>query len=121
MALMDGDPGRSEHRQRLLVRLDEIDAQLQRSKDVTTAVVPDAAIGRLTRVDAVQAGYVSDELRRRIAAERIRVERALQRIEDGTYGLCQACKGPIPDARLIARPDAALCVDCAEVAERRRR
>ncbi len=118
---MTSDETREAHRQRLLARLEEIDLQLQRSKDSTPAVAPDAAIGRLTRVDAVQAGYVSDELRRRVTAERLRIERALQRIEDGSYGICQACEGPIPEARLLARPDAALCVDCAEVAERRRR
>lgn len=118
---MTTEEARQEHQQRLLARLAEIDLQLERSKDVTPAVAPDAAIGRLTRVDAVQAGYVSDELRRRIAAERLRIERALRRIEDGTYGICQACEGPIPEARLVARPDAALCVECAEVAERKRR
>jgi DnaK suppressor protein len=118
---MTNEDALNAHRQRLLSRLGEIDLQLQRSKDVTPAVAPDAAIGRLTRVDAVQAGYVSDELRRRIAAERLRIERALQRLDDATYGLCQACEGPIPDARLAARPDATLCVDCAEIAERRRR
>jgi RNA polymerase-binding protein DksA len=38
---------------------------------------------------------------------------ALQRYEDGTYGQCERCSRPIPVARLVARPTALTCVDCA--------
>ncbi len=40
------------------------------------------------------------------------IDRALQRIEMGTYGLCEQCGRPIPDARLEALPQATLCVAC---------
>lgn len=40
------------------------------------------------------------------------VDRALQRIEDGTYGTCVQCGNEIPPARLEARPESVLCVDC---------
>jgi RNA polymerase-binding transcription factor DksA len=45
------------------------------------------------------------------------VKRALARIEDGTYGECVRCGGDIAPARLEARPEAALCIDCARTAE----
>jgi RNA polymerase-binding transcription factor DksA len=45
------------------------------------------------------------------------VKRALARIEDGTYGECVRCGRDIAPARLEARPDAALCIDCARTAE----
>jgi RNA polymerase-binding protein DksA len=38
------------------------------------------------------------------------VDRAVQRIEKGTYGICPVCKEPIPDERLEARPEAEFCV-----------
>ena len=41
---------------------------------------------------------------------------ALGKIADGTYGTCELCAGPIPRARLEARPAAAHCVPCATVA-----
>jgi DnaK suppressor protein len=41
------------------------------------------------------------------------VERALVKIEDGTYGICDRCGRLIPEARLDARPWSVLCVDCA--------
>jgi DnaK suppressor protein len=40
------------------------------------------------------------------------VENALQRLEDGTYGLCQQCKEAIPPKRLEALPWAERCVHC---------
>ena len=41
------------------------------------------------------------------------VDRALLRIEAGTYGFCVQCGEPIPDERLAARPSADRCVSCA--------
>lgn len=40
------------------------------------------------------------------------VEHALQKYEDGTYGLCDACGKPIEQARLEAMPQASLCMSC---------
>jgi DnaK suppressor protein len=40
------------------------------------------------------------------------IDRALEKIQNGTYGLCEQCGEPIPEARLQALPQAALCVAC---------
>ena len=40
-------------------------------------------------------------------------EDALTKIDDGTYGRCESCKGEIGDARLEAMPAARLCMACA--------
>jgi len=41
------------------------------------------------------------------------IRRALDRIADGTYGECVSCGADISAGRLEARPEAALCIDCA--------
>jgi DnaK suppressor protein len=46
-------------------------------------------------------------------------ERALARIEHGTYGTCESCGEPIGKARLQAFPRATLCVTCKQREERR--
>ncbi|MFD8148551.1 TraR/DksA family transcriptional regulator [Streptomyces sp. NPDC059708] len=46
-------------------------------------------------------------------------ERALERLEAGTYGLCENCGKPIGKARMQAFPRATLCVDCKQRQERR--
>jgi DnaK suppressor protein len=46
------------------------------------------------------------------------VERALARIDDGTYGTCERCGKPIGEDRLRARPSATLCIDDQRLADR---
>ncbi len=46
------------------------------------------------------------------------IEAALVRIEEGTYGVCEACEGKIPKMRLNALPFTAHCVKCADKIQR---
>ena len=58
-----------------------------------------------------------------IAANRFdlmtQMERAVERIDSGTYGFCERCGKPIPKARLKAFPAATLDVACKQLEERR--
>lgn len=47
------------------------------------------------------------------------MERAMRRIDEGTYGVCESCGKQIPKARLQAFPQATLCVECKSREERR--
>ncbi|MFC7503302.1 TraR/DksA family transcriptional regulator [Nocardioides sp. GCM10030258] len=47
------------------------------------------------------------------------IDRALARIEDGTYGVCESCGNPIGKMRLMAFPRATLCMTCKQREERR--
>lgn len=49
-----------------------------------------------------------------------RIDRALAKLDEGSYGICDSCKGPIADDRLRAVPSAALCIDCKRREERER-
>jgi DnaK suppressor protein len=53
-----------------------------------------------------------------IGAELADVERALKRVDEGTYGVCEACGREIDPERLEARPEARFCVDDQALAER---
>lgn len=58
------------------------------------------------------------EFEKRLALEKqlyeqmTEIEHALQKIEDGTYGLCDGCGQPIAANRLEALPQASLCIEC---------
>jgi DnaK suppressor protein len=49
----------------------------------------------------------------------LQTERALDRIDAGTYGVCESCGKAIGKARLLAFPRATLCVECKQREERR--
>ena len=61
------------------------------------------AIERIERVGQADA----------LAATLADVERALEKLDEGTYGLCDGCGALIPEERLKARPWMSLCVTCA--------
>jgi DnaK suppressor protein len=42
-----------------------------------------------------------------------KLKRALAKLEEGTYGRCDRCGGPIAPGRLEVAPESALCIDCA--------
>lgn len=46
------------------------------------------------------------------------IDRALKKIDDGTYGTCERCGKPIGEERLRARPWATLCIDDQRLADR---
>jgi len=46
-----------------------------------------------------------------------KIEGALRKLEDGTFGICEECEMPISEKRLIARPIARLCIKCKEKQE----
>lgn len=58
-----------------------------------------------------EAEALAAQLREALAA----VERALAKIDDGTYGICERCGKPISAARLEAKPASRYCIDCASV------
>lgn len=68
-------------------------------------------------LDAAQE-EISSQLAEVESRELVRTEFALQRMDDGLYGICEGCEGKIPMARLNALPFATYCIACQHEAER---
>jgi DnaK suppressor protein len=51
----------------------------------------------------------------------VKIQEALQRIEDGTFGICDTCGEEIGEKRLEARPVTTQCIDCKTEAEKKER
>lgn len=102
---------------------ERLKTELERQRDELKAelaqlgVEPNDGMGYSTHPadDASLAYDQTAELAMRLNAERLlyQVERALFRMEEGTYGICRECGQPIDDARLKAIPYTRLCIDCA--------
>lgn len=50
-----------------------------------------------------------------------KIKEAIERIDDGTFGLCESCEEPIGIERLRARPVTTLCIECKTEQERQER
>jgi DnaK suppressor protein len=66
------------------------------------------AISRLTEIGVGQS----------LESTLARTERALAKLDEGSYGVCDACGKAIAPGRLRAMPDSVLCLDCAATARR---
>jgi RNA polymerase-binding transcription factor DksA len=110
-------------------------AERARLEDVKTSLEADVGtesesenLGELSDVDQHPADTGTETFERerdisileQVEAELADVERALQRLDEGTYGLCEACSEPIEEARLEALPAARFCLKHQAMAERER-
>lgn len=126
MTLMDADQARGrlvEERERLQGLRDDF------ASDGLTAESEESSLGELSSLDQHQADVGTETFNRErdlsilenIEAELADVEHAIRRLDDDTYGTCEACGRPIDDARLEAMPAARFCLEDQAHAEREAR
>jgi DnaK suppressor protein len=106
-------------RERALQEIAELDADLSKSLEDSSGGSPydqhmaETAAATLNReIDLT----LQDNARAALA----QIDRALHKLEDGTYGLCDKCGKSIGEGRLSIAPFATLCVDCKRLEERTR-
>jgi DnaK suppressor protein len=107
-----------KYRETIEAQIAELRQSLAEKDDTTATVKLDNAIGRLTRVDAMQAQQMALELRRRRLAKLERLQRALKLIDRGDFGTCSKCGEDIIKERLELYPDVRMCVACTSRLER---
>ncbi len=82
-------------------------------KDITSGLEPDSG----EQATQLENREVLDALANEATAEVALINKALQRMDEGEYGLCIQCGEQIDDRRLEARPYAQRCIDCARQAQ----
>ncbi len=98
----------------LRARLAELDALSKLSQEGRAVVTLDQqSVGRLSRMDAMQAQSMALATEERRELERTRIGAALRRVAAGDYGYCLNCDEEIAARRLEVDPAAPLCLDCA--------
>ena len=109
----------SELHRDLLSGASEIERSLVSSAEAARPVELDqTAVGRVSRIDAIQQQKMVEASRRALTARRQQIQAALRRFQEEEYGDCLDCGEPIPFARLQAKPESIFCVRCQEARER---
>lgn len=115
-----------EYKKLILKRKDELSDAIEHISEDTKKSQKEAS-GDISGYSFHMADVATDNYDREFSMGIVSSERkqlaelndALKRIEDGSYGICQDCKDPIPQARLKAVPFARLCVKCQEKRDKR--
>jgi DnaK suppressor protein len=92
-------------------------AKLGKSMKVTdealkTVELDQTSVGRLSRIDSLQNQSMSKGLREREIVQLSQIREALERMDEGTFGVCEECGGDIPFERLFIFPEAPACAAC---------
>ena len=80
-------------------------------RELTKPIPPNDAIGRVSRMDAINNRSVNEAALRQL--EKDQLDKAMTRMRDEKYGKCMACGDNIPLGRLMLMPGATRCVRCA--------
>ena len=83
-------------------------------KQATQPIPPDNAIGRLTRMDAINTKNINAANLRNTKLKLTRLEQALRQVEHPDFGYCVVCEEAIPLKRLLLMPESTMCVKCKE-------
>ena len=101
---------RTRVRERLAALTGDYDSVVAASLDTNADDEHDPE-GATIAFERSQIGALAAQAREHLAE----VERAVARLDDGSYGTCERCGRPIPAGRLEARPTARRCVACASL------
>ena len=101
----------------LKIRIGEMIHSLQEDiedlEELTKPISPENAIGRVSRMDAINNRSVNEAA---LVSSRTRLsnlEKALSKIDDDDFGICVKCQKPIADGRLMLMPESTRCINCA--------
>ena len=102
-------------KQKLVALKSQLEELAESSKHASQPVELDQArVGRLSRMDAMQAQQMSVATAQRRQEQLLKIEGTLHRIESGEYGYCFVCGNEIDIRRLEIDPSSTRCMECAE-------
>ena len=100
-------------REEINKRVQETEKLIFSLKEQTKPVAPDRAIGRLTRMDAIQQKNMSEAHLETAEEKLLLLIETLAKLDEADFGICNRCKKAIPLERVMAIPETRLCVACA--------
>ena len=99
--------------EKLLKEKTKLVAKIADLKELTKPILPDCAIGRVSRMDAINNKSVNEAALRSAETKLRNIEISLEKSEDPDFGKCRQCGYDIPVGRLIVMPGSTRCVRCA--------
>jgi len=104
---------KEEIKQNILNEISKTEKLIAEYKELTKPVAPDDAIGRISRMDAINNKSVTEASLRQAEDKLKNLKRVLSRVGTSDFGICIKCGRPIPEGRILYRPESLSCVDCA--------
>ena len=101
-------------KKRILEELKKTEELILDYKESTKPISPENAIGRVSRMDAINNKSVVEAALRKAEEKFNKLKLVLDKVNDADFGLCIRCGNPIPIGRILLIPQSRNCVRCAQ-------
>jgi DnaK suppressor protein len=105
---------RSEVKIKIEAEILKTEKQVLDYTELTRPVEPENAIGRISRMDAINNKSVTEAALRKAKEKLEKLRFALTKIDDPEFGVCIKCRQPIPLGRILIMPQSQTCVKCSQ-------
>lgn len=108
------EKGRKELVVIINTEIEKLQEKILELKEFTQPVSPDNAIGRVSRMDAINNKSIYEASMRNSKKRLELLRHTLKTINDKGFGICFKCKQSIPFERLKLRPEVKICANCVK-------
>lgn len=105
--------GSIDIRKRIEEEIEKAEKLVSDYKEASKPVSPENAIGRISRMDAINNKSITESALRQAENKLIKLRQALEKVGTKDFGICIKCKQPIPLGRILLMPESSKCVNCA--------
>ncbi|MDB2408404.1 TraR/DksA family transcriptional regulator [Crocinitomicaceae bacterium] len=99
---------------RILEELKKTEEAILDYKESTKPISPENAIGRVSRMDAINNKSAVEAALRKAEEKLNKLKLVLNKVDDADFGICIRCGDPIPIGRVLLMPQSRNCVRCAQ-------
>jgi len=103
-----------EIEQRIASEIEKTQSSVDEYKEQTKPIAPENAIGRVSRMDAINNKSVVEAALRKAEEKLNKLLLVKDKIDDDDFGLCMRCGKEIPIGRILLMPQSRNCVGCAQ-------
>jgi DnaK suppressor protein len=96
----------------IVSQIEKSEQKIEELKEFTEPVAPDCAIGRVSRMDAINNKSIYDASMNNSRQRLEQLKQVLKLTDDADFGICAKCRQSIPIERLKIRPEIRLCASC---------
>jgi DnaK suppressor protein len=107
------EPSRQDILKLLNQEIEKTKSAIEDYKQSSGPIAPDDAIGRVSRMDAINNRSIVQAAQRTAEAKLSKLLYIKENIDSSDFGLCARCGDKIPAGRLILKPESGFCVRCA--------
>lgn len=100
-------------RGRIREEISRTEGLINEYRELVKPIAPENAIGRISRMDAINNKSVNEAALRESMTKLSRLQYVLSKVDTADFGICIKCKSPIPIERILIRPESTNCVKCA--------